>query len=443
MKTTTPPVSTPQTSAQILSSAPLAARMRPASLDEFVGQGEVLGGRGALRAFMGTGQIPSMILWGPPGTGKTSLAVLCAHEIQAKLISLSAIEAGVDDVRKVIAEGKERQKNSEKTILFLDEIHRFNKRQQDVLLEAIEEGYLILIGATTEIPYSSINPALLSRLHLYKLSSLSSADLSTLIDRALHDARGLNNRVDLTPEAQERLLDLSDGDARRILEVLETAAVLAQMKADVDVFEEGAPTATGRPTIDLEILQNALQKTTLTYDASGALSALIKSIRGNSVDGALYWLATMLLSGEDPKVITRRLLISAGEDIGAGDARGLQIAAAVNVAAGEVGMPEIQFPLATAVTLLAGLPKSPRAGEAYFAIVAEIEAHGNKPVPAHLRASAKSYKHPHAAAPSGPKAFHVKQLYLPEELAKRKFYQPSEVGVEAQIANRLKLLDES
>jgi len=431
---------------------PLPARMRPRELSEFVGQAHLLGPGGPLRAMINAGASPSMLLWGPPGTGKTTLALLTAEKLGATFVSMSAINANVADVRAAIAEAQERRIKGGKTVLFLDEIHRFDKRQQDTLLGAVESGVITLIGATTETPYSSINDALLSRMRLFRLSPLSDEDLSALVGRALTENRGLAGRFSLPPDALARLLELGGGDARRTLDILETAAIIASTpSADAfdaqDTIEVGAKTKGKKrasiPAISREAIESAAQRARTDYDATGTLSAFIKSIRGNDPDGALYWLATMLVCGEDPRVIVRRMLISSGEDIGAADPRGITVAAAAAQAMEQVGMPEIQYILATAVTILATLPKSPRAGQAYFAARGEIEKSGTKPVPGHLRTNGGGrYIHPHGADQSGPRAFHVNQPYLPEGLAGRRFYEPSDAGLEAQISARLARLRE-
>jgi putative ATPase len=410
--------------------------MRPRDLSEFVGQIHLLGPGGPLAAMIRAGASPSMLLWGPPGTGKTTLAHLTAAAIEADFVALSAINATVADIRATIATATERRADGRRTVLFLDEMHRFDKRQQDTLLRAVESGVLTLIGATTESPFSSINEALLSRMRLFRLSPLGEADLRALVDRALVDERGLAGRFDLSAEAATQLLEIGGGDARRTLDFLETAAIIAGTPS-ADLFTEGAAASVGKPVIDLVAIEAAAQQARVDYDSTGCLSAFIKSVRGNDPDGALYWLATMLVAGEDPRVITRRLVISSGEDIGAADPRAMQVAVAAAQAVEVVGMPELQYVLANATVLLACMPKSPRAGQAYFAIRDLIEAGGTDPVPAHLRTGSKRYRDPRKADQSGPRAFWIDQQYLPDALASRRFYEPSEAGLEAQIAARL------
>jgi len=422
--------------AKIAPAGPLPNRMRPRDLSEFVGQPHLLGPGGPLAAMIRAGASPSMLLWGPPGTGKTTLAHLTAAAIEADFVALSAINATVADIRATIATATTRRAEGRRTVLFLDEMHRFDKRQQDTLLRAVESGVLTLIGATTESPFSSINEALLSRMRLFRLAPLTEADLRTLVERALSDERGLAGRFELSPEAATQLLEIGGGDARRTLDFLETAAIIAGTPSD-DLFAEGAAAPLGRPVIGLTAVEAAAQQARLDYDSTGCLSAFIKSIRGNDPDGALYWLATMLIAGEDPRVIARRLVISSGEDIGAADPRGIGVAVAAAAAVKYVGMPELQYVLSNATVLLATMPKSPRAGQAYFAIRAQIEASGTNPVPAHLRTGSKRYRDPRAADQSGPRAFYLDQQYLPDALAGRRFYTPSDSGLESQIKARL------
>lgn len=397
---------------------PLAARMRPTDLSEVVGQGALLEAGGALREFLDAGVMPSLLLWGPPGAGKTTIARLLAGAAGARFVELSAVDNGVADVRRVITEAREATQEGHKTLLFLDEAHRFSKSQQDAFLSSVEEGVIILVAATTENPYSSITTPLRSRLRLLRLEPLSDEDLGGLIDRALLDPRGLGGAAELDPVARRQIIGFAAGDARRALTILDLAAAITARRGAAVISATDALSAANERSIDL--------------DRSGSLSALIKSIRGNDPDGALYWLAAMLGAGEDPRVITRRLMISAGEEIGAADPRALPVAAAANAAAESVGMPEIQYALAAATVILATMPKSPRAGQAYFAAAAEIAANGVGLVPQHLRASAKTYVHPHEA-----EGFDVAQEYLPKTLRGRRFYDPSSEGEEAKVAERL------
>ena len=401
---------------------PLAARMRRPIFLRSWGK-RPSGARWRLREFLDAGVLPSLLLWGPPGAGKTTIARLLAGAAGARFVELSAVSDGVADVRRVIAEAREAITEGHKTLLFLDEAHRFSKSQQDAFLASVEEGAIILVAATTENPYSSITAPLRSRLRLLRLEALSDEDLGGLVDRALTDPRGLAGAAQLDPVARRQIIGFAAGDARRALTILDLAAAIAARRQASEISAADALAAAAERSIDL--------------DRSGSLSAFIKSIRGNDPDGALYWLAAMLGAGEDPRVITRRLLISAGEEIGAADSRALGVAAAANAAAESVGMPEIQFPLAAATVILAGMAKSPRAGQAYFAAAAEITANGVGAVPSHLRANAKTYLHPHQA-----QGFDVAQEYLPRTLRGRRFYEPSAEGEEKELGERLTRLRE-
>ena len=415
---------------------PLAARMRPRSLDEFVGQQHLVGERGALRRMIDAGHLASMVLWGPPGSGKTTLARLLAEAIDAPFVTLSAVGSGVADVRARMAEARACiDQGGRSTILFIDEIHRFNKAQQDALLPQVEEGTITLIGATTENPYFEVNSALLSRLRVFRLEALSEEDLAAVVDRALAESeRGLGGAVSLDADARAHLLDISGGDARAALNILEAAAAMSE-----------APS--------LEEVEAAAQQRVLAYDRAGdghydTVSAFIKSLRGNDPDAALYWLATMIAAGEDPRFICRRLIISASEDVGNADPRALQVAVAAAQALEWVGLPEAQYALAQATIFVAAAPKSDRSGAAYWAAVEDVERHGSLPVPGHLRTAGwrekrdfghgKGYRNPHDHA-----GHDIEQQYLPDKLAGRRYYEPADEGYEKLIAERMAARNET
>src|SRR4249919_996055 len=372
---------------------PLAARMRPRDLSEIVGQQHLVGERGPLRRSVARGHLSSLLLWGPPGTGKTSLARLLATEVGAHFTTMSAVMSGVVEVRATIAEAQERLNlHGTRSILFLDEIHRFNKAQQDALLPHVEDGTVTLIGATTENPYFEVNAALLSRMRVWRLEALTDDEVGAVVRRALSDEeRGLagslgpTGGVALTDDAFDHLVSLAGGDARSALNVLEGAVAIAESEEVRD--------ADGHVSPRLEDVEAAAQQRVLAYDRAGdghydTVSAFIKSLRGNDPDAALYWLAAMIAAGEDPKFIARRLIISASEDVGNADPRALSVAVAAGQALDWIGLPEAQYALAQATTYIATAPKSNRAGAAYWAAVSDVEAGGALPVPLHLRNAA-------------------------------------------------------
>src|SRR6187397_789875 len=425
---------------------PLAARMRPRSLDEFVGQEHLVGKRGPLRRSIARGHLASLLLWGPPGTGKTSLARLLAGEVGAQFATMSAVMAGVADVRSTIAEAQERLAlHGTRTVLFLDEIHRFNKAQQDALLPHVEDGTVTLIGATTENPYFEVNSALLSRMRVWRLEALTDEEVGAVVRRALADEeRGLagslgpKGGVGLSDDAFEHLVSLAGGDARSALNVLEGATALAEAE---DVRDKA-----GHVTPRLDDIETAAQQRVLAYDRAGdghydTVSAFIKSLRGNDPDAALYWLAAMVAAGEDPRFIARRLIISASEDVGNADPRALQVAVAAAQALDHVGLPEAQYALAQATTYIATAPKSNRSGLAYWAAAGDVEARGSLPVPLHLRTAGDRRMKAHGIGvgyryPQEYEGADVDQQYLPDELVGRRYYLPTDQGYEATIAGR-------
>jgi putative ATPase len=420
--------------------------MRPRDLSEFVGQEHLVGERGPLRRSVERGHLSSILLWGPPGTGKTSLARLLAEAVGAEFSTLSAVMSGVAEVRSLIAEAQERLAlNGIRTVLFIDEIHRFNKAQQDALLPHVEDGTVTLIGATTENPYFEVNAALLSRLRIWRLEPLADEDVATVVRRALADEeRGLagglgpDGGVALAEDAFDHLVSLAGGDARSALNVLEGATALAE--------GEGVRDGTGHVSPRLEDVEAAAQQRVLAYDRAGdghydTVSAFIKSLRGNDPDAALYWLAAMIAAGEDPRFIARRLIISASEDVGNADPRALSVAVAASQALDWVGLPEAQYALAQATTYIATAPKSNRSGLAYFAAAGDVEAHGSLPVPLHLRNAPHRLMRQHGIGvgyrySQDFEGADVDQQYLPDELVERRYYLPTDQGYEATIAGR-------
>ncbi|MEX0990032.1 MAG: replication-associated recombination protein A [Actinomycetota bacterium] len=403
---------------------PLAARMRPRAFDEFVGQEHLLGPGKALTKLIEGGHLPSLVLWGPAGTGKTTLAHLLADAVGAQIVQLSAVSSGVADARKVLDAAKGGP-GLFRTVLFVDEVHRWSKTQQDVLLPGVEDGTVTLIGATTENPYFSLNTPLLSRSILLRLEPLEPDALRALLDRALTDeVRGLGSMgVSVTDEAREHLVELSGGDARVALTGLEAAALA--------VGDGGE--------IDLAIASDAVQKNAIVYDRQGdahydVISAFIKSIRGSDPDATLFWLARMLEAGEDPRYIARRLVVHASEDIGLADSRALLVAVAAAQAVEHVGMPEVRLNLAHAALYLARAPKSNSVIASLGA--ATQDARSAEPVPLHLRDAhykgaeqlghGKGYRYPHDAP-----GHWVEQAHRPARFEGERYYEPSGEGEES------------
>ena len=417
--------------------APLAARMRPRSLEEFVGQTELVGTGRLLRRLLERDQLLSLILWGPPGTGKTTLARLLAQASSAHFEPLSAVSAGVAELRRVVKEANERRgMYTTRTVLFVDEIHRWNKAQQDAILPYVEDGTLTLIGATTENPSFEINGALLSRCRVVTLQALSDAEIGEIVDRALADSeRGLGTPpTQLAADARTTLINLANGDARAALTALE-AAVLAQ------------PLEHGTRQINHDAIIEAYQRRTIAYDKTGELhydgiSALHKSVRDSDPDGALYWLGRMLEGGEDPLYVARRVIRMAVEDIGLADPQALPICVAAQQAVHFMGQGEGALALAQSVVYLAQAPKSNAVYRAYGAVVKDIAETRNEPVPLHLRNAATglmknlgygaAYKYAHDYENA-----QIDQEHLPENLRGRRYYYPTNHGFEARVQERL------
>jgi putative ATPase len=424
-------------------SSPLANRMRPRTIQEFIGQEHIIGEGKLLRRAIEADRLSPMIFYGPPGTGKTTLARVIANTTSAFFAQLNAVTSGVADIRKITSESKERTKfENQKTVLFIDEIHRFNKGQQDALLPYVEDGTIILIGATTESPMFEINQALLSRSRLFRFEPLTDEHIKKVIKTAIEDEeRGFGKyNITIDADAIDHLVNISNGDARTALNAVELAAITT------------TPDKDGKITITLEIAEESIQQRTLKYDKDGdnhydTISAFIKSIRGSDPDAALYWLAKMIYAGEDPRFIARRIIVHAAEDIGLADPNALLIAHAAAHTVDFLGMPEARIPLAEAVIYLATAPKSNAVISGIDLALEIVKNERSGDVPIHLRdahykgakelGNGVGYKYPHNF-PDG----YVAQQYLPDQLKAKKFYQPTERGYEKSITKRMQYLKE-
>ena len=408
---------------------PLAERMRPTSLEELVGQEHLTGPGRLLRRAVDGGALPSLILWGPPGTGKTTLARLLAGATKAAFVQMSAVSAGVKDIREAVAQAEERARlHGQRTVLFLDEIHRFNKAQQDALLPHVERGTLTLLGATTENPSFEVNSALLSRTRVVTLRPLEEDELLDLLHRALSAPQGLGGKVEADEDALRFIARTAGGDARRALTAL-----------------EGAASGGGRVTV--AVAEEALQRKVLLYDRAGdehysVISAFIKSMRGSDPDAALYWMTRMLEAGEEPRFVLRRMVIFASEDVGNADPQALVVAVAALQAYELMGLPEGTLPMTQAVTYLSLAPKSNAVIRAYGKAKETVQETGTLPVPPHLRPAptplmkrmgfGSAYQYPHDFEGTW-----VRQQYLPDALVGRRFYEPGESGAEKALQQRL------
>jgi putative ATPase len=433
--------------------APLAVRMRPRGLDEVVGQKHLLAPGAPLRRLVEGAAPASVLLYGPPGTGKTTIARLMAGHGERHFVALSALSSGVKELRTVIDDARRRlDRTGQTTVLFIDEVHRFSKTQQDALLGAVEDRLVLLVGATTENPSFSVVTPLLSRSLVLRLEALTDDDIGTLLDRALVDPRGLCGRFRLAGDARDQLVRLAAGDARRALTVLEAAADAAaalsvQDSAEIDTEASLEIDTAASREIDSEIVRTVVEEASVRYDRAGdqhydVISAFIKSIRGSDVDAALHYLARMIVAGEDPRFIARRLMVHASEDIGMADPTALPVAVAAAQTVQLIGMPEARLALAQATVHLATAPKSNAVITAVDAAIADVRAGAVGAVPAHLRdghyagatrlGNAIGYRYPHET-PEGVLA----QQYPPDELVGRDYFQPSGHGAERALAERV------
>lgn len=421
--------------------APLAARIRPQTIDDVVGQEHILGKDKLLYRAIKADKLGSLILYGPPGTGKTTLAKVIANTTKSHYTQLNATIAGKKDIQMVVEEAKMNLgMTTRKTILFIDEIHRFNKAQQDALLPFVEDGTLTLIGATTENPYFEVNSALVSRSRIFQLRPLSEDNIKTLVERAILTDKILSKlNIKITEDALQFLCDIANGDARAALNAIELASLTTEAVENTII-------------IDLEIAEECIQKRAIGYDKDGdnhydTISAFIKSMRGSDPDAAVYYLARMLYAGEDPKFIARRMVICASEDVGNADPNALVVAVAAAQAVDFIGMPESQIILSHAVTYIATAPKSNAAMSAVFSAMNDVKETGVVTIPLHLKdahyKSAKDlghgigYKYAHEF-----KNHYVKQQYLPDELVGRNYYRPTEIGYEKKITHWMDFLQQ-
>lgn len=418
--------------------SPLAARMRPRDLDEFVGQESILGPGTLLRRAIEEDELTSVIFWGPPGCGKSTLAMIVASRSKSAFENFSAVTAGVADIRKVIERANQRLRlNGRKTILFVDEIHRFNKAQQDAFLPHVENGTIILIGATTENPYFEVNSPLISRSRIFRFEALTDEQLDGIVRSALEDKeRGLGDYdAQVDEDAIAHIVQVSNGDARNALNAIELAVMTTP------------PDDSGARHVTLDIAAEAIQQRALSYDKDGdshydSISAFIKSMRGSDPDAALYWLARMISAGEDPKFIARRMIIQAAEDVGNADPMALVIANAAADALQFVGLPEAQIPLAQAAIYISCAPKSNAGYLGISRAMKDVADRRNPPVPIHLRDAnypgakklghGEGYKYPHSFP-----GHYVEQEYIPESAKSRPYYEPTDSGHEAKIKRRL------
>jgi putative ATPase len=419
---------------------PLAERMRPQSLHEFIGQQHLIGDGKIIRQAIEQDKLISMIFWGPPGVGKTTLARIIANETKSDFHSISAVTSGVAEVRKIIERAEfNRQKINKKTILFIDEIHRFNKAQQDALLHCVEDGTILLIGATTENPSFEVISPLLSRCRVYKLNPFADEEIEAIVIRAVdNDVKLKDLNIQIEAEVRQSIVQYAAGDARIALNAIELASQLA------------SPDSEGNRFLNKELIEEVLQKRTLIYDKKGdyhydTISAFIKSIRGSDPDAAVYWMARMLEGGEDPKFIARRMIILASEDIGNAEPQALVVATSAFTAVHYVGMPEAQIILSQAATYLASVPKSNAAYLAINRAMKEVRESSPEPVPLHLRNAptelmkkegyARDYKYPH----DHPDHF-IEENYLPDGKQTKIYYHPTDQGLEKKLGERLSRL---
>ncbi|MDO4582152.1 MAG: replication-associated recombination protein A [Bacillota bacterium] len=432
----------PSAEQRMAQEAPLAARMRPRNMDEFIGQEQIVGSGRLLRRAIEADQLSSLIFFGPPGSGKTTLAQIIAGSTASDFCSISAVTSGIADIRAVLKNAEEAWKfHGRRTVLFIDEIHRFNKTQQDALLPAVENGVVILIGATTENPYFEVNGALLSRSRIFRLEALGEDDIYQLLRRAVEDERGMASYQPLIDDdALRHWASACAGDARTAYNALELAVLTT------------APGEDGKRHIDLAIAEESIQRRNVSYDKKGdwhydVISAFIKSMRGSDPDAALHWLARMMEAGEQPEFIARRIIICAAEDVGMADPLALVVAQAAADSVHYVGWPEARIALAEAAVYVATAPKSNAAYLGVEAAIADIRDLPFSGVPAHLRDTSyagakkfghgKGYKYPHDFP-----GHYTPQQYLPAELENRRYYHPSDNGKEARIAERLQIIEE-